>query len=730
MGNNGKNLYEFGNFRLDPGRRLLLRENQPIQLQPKAFDTLLVLVQHNDRVVPKDELMKLVWPDAFVEESNLTQNIFVLRKSLGETAGDHRFIVTVPGRGYRFAEMVRTVAEADEVVVESHSQTRVVIEEERVPGNDTLTVGLPVLQLSAQAKSEPIPRSRLLLGGIAAAVAVVAFAIYLVAGFKTKPAFQTMIIERVTNAGNVKRGAISADGKYLAFAAGEPGKVGLWIRQVATRSDIQILPETVAAFVGLTFSRDGNYVYYVLDKGDGGPGELFQVPTLGGQPRKVASGLSTPISFSPDGNHFAFLRQTASTGNALLVRRMDSGVEQKLAERLTPEDFAGFAPAWSHDGKQLAVGAYSGGRCYAMTVPAAGGQLRPIGVGGWAHIRQVAWLADSSGLVLIAQQSHSSPGQIWHISYPGGKARRITNDLNDYFDLSLTADSGTLFAAQREVISNIWTLPGANAARAVQVTSSVGTQDGVHGLQWTEDGRMIFASLAGGTRELWLRKPGGPPLEITTDADLSYFSTPSVCPGGRTIVYGAGRYGSSLVWRVDVDGGKPEALLPTGGTNGSPSCSPDGKWVYYDALGKHFSVWRVPAAGGRPEQLTQFPSWYPHASPDGKWIAYIIGDANRSGFGIVPASGGRPAKEFEVSNSSPNGAMVIRWSPASDAIDFVDTRDGVSNVWRQPMEGGALRQVTDFSSGLIFNFVWLPDGKDMAVARGSTSSDVVRIRDF
>jgi Tol biopolymer transport system component len=91
-------------------------------------------------------------------------------------------------------------------------------------------------------------------------------------------------------------------------------------------------------------------------------------------------------------------------------------------------------------------------------------------------------------------------------------------------------------------------------------------------------------------------------------------------------------------------------------------------------------VWRVSATGGRPEQLTQFPSWYPHASPDGKWVAYIIGDADRTGFGIVPASGGQPAKEFEISNSSPGGAKVIRWSPASDAIDFEETREGVSNV--------------------------------------------------
>jgi len=394
------------------------------------------------------------------------------------------------------------------------------------------------------------------------------------------------------------------------------------------------------------------------------------------------------------------------------------------------EDFAGYGPAWAPDGKQLAVGAWVGGKCYVMTVPLDGGQLRRLGAQGWAHLRQVEWLANSSGLALIARQSHSSPGQIWHMSYPGGKTRRVTNDLNDYFDLSLTADSRTLFAAQGEVISNIWTMPDAKAARAVQVTSGVGTQDGLYGLQWAEDGSIIYASLASGTRELWLRKAGAVPRQVTTDADLGFFSTPSVCPGGRTIVYGSGRLGSAPIWRVDADGGKPEMLIATG-TNGGPSCSPDGRWIYYNALRRdHYSLWRVPAAGGPPEKLTQFPSTFPHASPDGEWVAYAIADPNRSGFGIVRAGGGQPAKVFEIPYASSVQHPLMRWSPASDAIDFVDTREGVSNIWRQPIEGGAPRQVTDLSSGLIFDFVWLPNGKDMAVARGSTSSDAVRIDNF
>jgi DNA-binding winged helix-turn-helix (wHTH) protein len=115
MSNNGKDLYEFGPFRLDPAQRLLSRDDRPILLQPKAFETLLVLVRNSDRVVMKEELLNAVWADTFVQESNLTQNIFVLRKALGDDNGDarRRYIVTVPGRGYRFAEKVRTIAEPE-----------------------------------------------------------------------------------------------------------------------------------------------------------------------------------------------------------------------------------------------------------------------------------------------------------------------------------------------------------------------------------------------------------------------------------------------------------------------------------------------------------------------------------------------------------------------------------------------------------------------------------------
>jgi DNA-binding winged helix-turn-helix (wHTH) protein/tetratricopeptide (TPR) repeat protein len=170
MINKERHFYEFGSFRIDPEHRLLLRENQPLPLQSKAFDVLLALVENSERVVSKDNLLKIVWPETFVEESNLAQHIFVLRRTLGDTVGENRYIVTVPGRGYRFAEKVQVVGEEeDKLVVESHSRSHLVIEEKS-------TVAISPASLSAYTLSTLGRKPRIWILGATFMVVVVALA--------------------------------------------------------------------------------------------------------------------------------------------------------------------------------------------------------------------------------------------------------------------------------------------------------------------------------------------------------------------------------------------------------------------------------------------------------------------------------------------------------------------------------------------------------------------------
>jgi DNA-binding winged helix-turn-helix (wHTH) protein/tetratricopeptide (TPR) repeat protein len=140
MSTEPKVLYEFGPFRVDPEKQLLLREDLPVAISPKVFETLLILIRHSREVVCKEDLMKALWPDAFVEEANLSQNIFMLRKALGDTPEDRRYIVTLPGRGYRFAEQVRTVTQdGDDVVIASRSRAQMMVEQAGTASRETLS---------------------------------------------------------------------------------------------------------------------------------------------------------------------------------------------------------------------------------------------------------------------------------------------------------------------------------------------------------------------------------------------------------------------------------------------------------------------------------------------------------------------------------------------------------------------------------------------------------------
>jgi eukaryotic-like serine/threonine-protein kinase len=166
MNTDPKVVYEFGPFRMDPDKQVLLRDGQLIAVTPKTFETLLVLVRRGREVVSKEELLKEIWPDSFVEEANLSQHIFRLRKALGDTHEGERYIVTLPGRGYRFAVPVRTITGGGEVLIaQMRSRAQIVIENDAPEPVETQ----PTLPPPAHAK--PKWRKWMLPAGVAAAIA-------------------------------------------------------------------------------------------------------------------------------------------------------------------------------------------------------------------------------------------------------------------------------------------------------------------------------------------------------------------------------------------------------------------------------------------------------------------------------------------------------------------------------------------------------------------------------
>src|ERR1700728_3956797 len=176
MNTDPKVVYEFGPFRMDPDKQVLLRDGQLIAVTPKAFETLLVLVRRGREVVSKDELLKEVWPDSFVEEANLSQHIFKLRKALGDTHEGERYIIPLPGRGYRFAVPVRTITEGGEVLIaQMRSRAQIVIEEHAPETVETQPAALP-----SPVHAKPKWRKWLLPAGAAAAIAIAGLGLLLV----------------------------------------------------------------------------------------------------------------------------------------------------------------------------------------------------------------------------------------------------------------------------------------------------------------------------------------------------------------------------------------------------------------------------------------------------------------------------------------------------------------------------------------------------------------------
>jgi len=354
------------------------------------------------------------------------------------------------------------------------------------------------------------------------------------------------------------------------------------------------------------------------------------------------------------------------------------------------------------------------------------GSQKPLTSQRWDFVWQVVWLSDGSGLIMVAQEEEVSPPQLWHLSYPGGVARRLTNDLNKYDDLGLTADSKTLVTIQSKRNSNIWVAPEGDAARAKQITS--GTSDSSLGLAWTSDGKIFYESDKSAKPDIWVMNADGSGQTQLTHEGFNY--RPAISPNSRQVVYHSFRDGKTNIWRMDLDGGNAKQV-----THGKrclfPDVSPDGRWVVYASPDSgQLTLWKVSIDGGEPVQLNHVPTNLPTISPDAKHIASFFWDQTANpnmGIMIFPFAGGQPTSRFGMFPDGING-FALHWSPDGRAVMYFD--ENLSNILSQPVDGGSPTQLTNFQGDRICNFAWSHDGKWLALARGTATDDVVLIEDL
>lgn len=769
MSGQEKHLYEFGPFRLDPVKRRLMRDGEPVQLTPKAFETLLALVQQSGRTVEKDDLMRRVWPGAVVEENNLNQNITALRKCLGDSRQESRYIATIPGLGYRFVAEVKTAAVVGpEAAGDARAQKPPAVEtgvgpddngrfEEVVQAEDGV-VGAESVATSAAAEDEGDSSERVesspphapdksvhapskpngMFVPSAFVLLLVGATVYAFWGYwksgaprPVKSAASGIEVTALTRTGTTGRAAISPDGRYVIYSVVEGGRESLWLRQASASSAQQVATPAKVEYTGLTFSRDGDHLYFVRAETNGSVRALYRMPALGGVSTKLLDDVHSPVTLSPDGGRMAFVRNSGGR-SSLLIADADGGSQRVLASRPAPDNFK--VPAWSPDGKVIACSAGSRDRydfhnsVVAVRVEDGGQSLASPKEWGWTG--WVEWLADGSGLVLTASEQPEGMDQIWHISYPEGAARRITSDSNRYRTVSLTSDSKTLVSVLSEFSSDIWVAPEADAARAHKLTSGTGAYLDVC---YTPDGRIVYASQAGGNWDIWvMNADGGGRQQLTADAGVN--AHPSVSPDGRRIVFASNRAGTFNIWRMDIDGGNPVRLTAGGGEK-FPSWSSDGRWVVYNSVSPDeslYSLWKVSAEGGEPVRLTDTDSERPAVSPDGKRVASFHRDTSAAGgYSVVvtPLDGGPAEHTFTVPQEIVP-LPFVRWSPDGQSLTYTAHRDGISNIWAQPLAGGAAKQLTDFKSEGRLRFDWSRDGKQLVLSRHVWTSDLVLLRNF
>ena len=539
-----------------------------------------------------------------------------------------------------------------------------------------------------------------------------------------------MNINKVTNTGMASMAAISPDGKYIVHVATHAGQQSLWIRSVSTGSNTQILPPADGAYQGLTFSPDGDYVYFNrIDKATPGIGFLYQMPVLGGTPKLIISDIDTRVSFSPDGKRFTFIRYDSVRGLSSLFTANVDGSNEHLVLSVSEPAVLQASPAWSPDGKQISImrALDKGGLGSLITVDAATSAVREVAPGSKVGlVSDSAWLPDGSGLLVsYASQSTRWDRQIGYLSYPSGDLRPVTNDLNHYDNLiSATKDAKSLVTVAADSSNNIWVMP-ANGTLAQAVQISNGDAEAFN-LDWTADGKIVSQPHSDGY-ELDVRSADGSG-KSTFYQDQWPGQAMTACRDSKRLVFASIRSGAAInIWRIDQNGNNL-AQVTKGMQDKDPYCSPDGKWIVYTSSdGGKQAVWRTDLENGKPQQLFERNSYNPAISPDGKWIAFLYpegsGTTYRPKLGIMPASGGELVHSFDVPTFEYG---KIRFTPDGQGIAFAgQDAQGVANLWVQPISGGAPRQITDFKRDTMFDFAWSPDGKQLALSRGQTTRDVV-----
>jgi serine/threonine protein kinase len=542
-------------------------------------------------------------------------------------------------------------------------------------------------------------------------------------------------IKRLTRLG-VSLGSIniSPDGRYVLYAKSGPPS-SLWLHQVSTGSNVQIVASVDGQFRGTTFSPDGEFVYYLFEPRLVTPEipyvALYRVPVLGGDTKLLSTHVHSPVTFSPDGTKIAFIEHV-EPGQALVIANAEAGGEEVVYRTQTGRNalMVEGGPGWSPDGKRIAVGygeIVNGKPSLSLAMfDLASRTLTPFTKDPLKDVFRAVWLPDGTGIVVNAVDARGFDPAVMLVDYPSGAVHRITTDLNRYgtYSLGITRDGQTIGSIQERLTGNIF-LYDENGRFIRRVTSADG-HNGMDHVSWAADDRVYFGSIETGDQEVWSANVNDPnPKQVTNAHDDGFSYGAVVTPDGKSLYFLGWRAEKAGLFRQDLKSGEVKHLLQ-GWDFHHLRISPDGQWLVFNDSGMALPpMMRYSIADGSVKKLLDGPVTVEGYSPDGKQILFRYGNDLR-GIYVMPADGGTPKKY-----SLPFNVAEAAWG-AEGKFVYV-TEDGQNqNLLRYWFGSGKMEKLTNFSDDykLIARMSTSPDGKRVAVTRVRQDADAILIRNF
>gem|GEM_PF-2630396 len=558
---------------------------------------------------------------------------------------------------------------------------------------------------------------------------------------KAKPAATAPIaepeMERVTQHGGVIDGAISPDGKYVAYAASEGAQQVLRVRHIGTGSETVVVGPQALRFHHVRFSPDGASIFYSASSLPNSVIDVMQVPFLGGPSRKITSNIDFAFAVAPDGKRISIVRFSAvDRVYRLFVVNVADGSEREIATRVHPDSI--LHSAWHPSGRSITFVSqtHKDAQISAalFSIDLASRQVTPLRGARWPEIFSVAWLPDASGLVVNAFDGKSVP-HIFLLRLDG-TSRALTSDVSTYGvspwgwpSITVAADSMRVLSLRSDLTSGVW-MANADGSSSRAVTQSSGTLLGFRGVCWLPDGNIVYSVFSTTSTILRIASSNGTDLRDLNRSN--YWLMPDVSPDGRRIAFAAGpSLASTEIWTSDLNGLDAKRVTHLDAQSVHPSWSADGKEIVFGTYGRVQAIWRVPAEGGEAVRVTDRPGDRPRMSPDGRWLLCYYRSLDphpkRQWPLAILRSDGKDARLLDVPRG---GSTPATWSADGKRVIFIDKTGDAANVFEVGIAGGEPRQLTHFDSGSIAELdVSRRDGR-LLFTRFQQVNDLVLVTNF